>query len=214
MIRQRETKLAKIVDIMNHDIRRIGQEYRRGPSLHFYQRIRQLRAAHPRIKAFLGEDQCCELLYATLVAWDMNGRQARMKDFADFCTNLRHARPVLEAVEVTVPSFSFADGAQTLNALGVAYQALSLMLSGGRLVSNAKCLHFMFPEVCLPMDRRNTLTKLYGNTNESLGKFREVLQFAYAAAGRARTWRRNLDNEWNTGVMKMVDNAILLLPKN
>ncbi len=55
MINAREAKLAKVVHIMNHDIDRIGREYRRGPSLYFYQRIRQLRAANPRIKAFVGD---------------------------------------------------------------------------------------------------------------------------------------------------------------
>ena len=142
----------------------------------------------------------------------MNSRQARMKDFTDFCTSLRDACRMLETVEATLPAFSLTNTDVTLSALGSAYQALSLMQSGGRLVSNAKCLHFMFPEVCLPMDRRNTLTKLYGNTNESSGKFCEVLHIAYAAAGRAQAWEKHVDDEWNTGAMKMVDNAIILLP--
>lgn len=162
---------------------------------------------------FLADDYCCEMIYATLVAWDMNSRGARMKDFDAFRVSLRNALPELKAVEAAVKKFNPSpDGrTATLDALVAAYRKLELMVTGGRLVSNSKCLHFMFPEVCLPMDGRNTLTFFYGNTHESANKFRAVLDFARDALLQAGDLSRHLDDEWNSTPMKMVDNVIILL---
>jgi hypothetical protein len=85
------------------------------------------------------------------------------------------------------------------------------MLTSGKLVSNSKTLHFVFPALCPPMDRTNTLKKLYGNTGESKKKFLEVLDLAYDIIGGLQNPNQYLDQQWNTYETKLVDNAILLM---
>ena len=86
------------------------------------------------------------------------------------------------------------------------------MKTNGRLVSNAKCLHCVFPDLCLPMDRINTLQKLYGSTYESPARFLEVLEFCYDVLAGIPNPQQYVSGPWNTYPTKLVDNAIFLLP--
>jgi len=85
------------------------------------------------------------------------------------------------------------------------------MKTSGRLVSNLKCFHFVFPRLCLPMDKENTLQKLYGNREETQARFLEVLEFSYDVIAGTQNPQQYLDNQWNTCETKLVDNAIMLM---
>lgn len=85
--------MSSIVRLLQNGIHRINAEYRRGPSLYFYRRVCALRAERPSVERFLADNYCVEMVYATLVAWDMDSRRARMKDFFDFRVSLRNALP-------------------------------------------------------------------------------------------------------------------------
>ena len=85
------------------------------------------------------------------------------------------------------------------------------MKTSGKLVSNAKCLHYIFPDLCLPMDRTNTLQKLYGNTYESAARFLDVLEFGYDVLAGIQNPQQYAHGSWNTCPTKLVDNAIILL---
>jgi len=151
------------------------------------------------------------MLYATLVSWDMNSRGAKMKDFADFRKNLQSNRQGFQDVEAVAVGFTWANRQAVVQALSSLYDTLALMKTNGKLVSNSKALHFMFPALCPPMDRTNTLQKLYGHTAESKNKFLEILEFAYDIIGGIHNPQQYLDQQWNTFETKLVDNAIILM---
>ena len=211
MIPNRPKKLRDVVSIVDTRIADINRTYRGGPSLHFYLRVRALRAAHPSVVAFVASNDNLEIVYATLVAWDMNSRAAKMKDFADFCASIRGATAQLDAVERAIPGLAAGNRSPVLTALSDTYDALCLMLSGGKLVSNAKCLHFLLPDACMPMDRSNTLKKMYANTNETKTKFMEMTEFAFDVIEQAKPPAGVIGARWNTCPTKMVDNAIILM---
>lgn len=91
------------------------------------------------------------------------------------------------------------------------YSNLTLMKSGGRLVSNSKVLHFLFPASLTPMDGKNTLQFFYGNSGESSNKYMEIIQLTFDIMAMNENWQAYMDNIWNTSVPKMIDNAILLI---
>lgn len=200
--------MAQVARIIQTNITRINAIYRSGPSLYFYKRIRELREQHTLVGHFLSRDMCVEILYATLVSWDMNSRAAKMKDFSDFKQNLLDNLPAFQAVEHALAANNPAKAVESLLLL---YDDLNLMKSYSNLVSNSKCLHFVFPSLCLPMDGANTLTKLYGNTSESRNKFRELIDFANDVLTATKNPKQYLDDGWNTCEMKLVDNAIILM---
>jgi hypothetical protein len=63
----------------------------------------------------------------------------------------------------------------------------------------------------MPMDRNNTLWYFYGNTGESPNKYVEIIELSFEIMSMPEKWDTYLDNNWNTTVPKMIDNAIILL---
>jgi hypothetical protein len=133
-----------------------------------------------------------------------------MKDYPDFRNNLQANASAFQAVEAASVGFTWATPQGVVEALSCLYDSLALMQTNCKLVSNSKCLHFVFPSLCPPMDGTNTLQKLYGNTMESKNKFLEVLRFAYEILAGIENPRQYLDNQWNTCETKLVDNAIIM----
>ena len=74
MIKDQESKIARIVSKIKAGIAEINPSYRSGPDYYFYKKIIHLRQASENIEGFLKNDYNLEMLYATLVAWDMNSR--------------------------------------------------------------------------------------------------------------------------------------------
>jgi hypothetical protein len=141
----------------------------------------------------------------------MNARAAKMKDYADFKSNLQNNIPAFQAVETASAAFTWTNRVAVVQTLSSLFDSLALMSTNGKLVSSSKCLHFVFPSLCPPMDGANTLQKLYGNTSESKAKFLEVLDFSYDIIERIQNPQQYLDSLWNTCETKLVDNAIFLM---
>ena len=88
MIEQRNHKICQIMQTIRARISEINQRYRTGPDLYFYKRVIHLRGRSINIESFLQENYHIEILYATLVSWDMNSRAAKMKYFDEFKSNI------------------------------------------------------------------------------------------------------------------------------
>src|SRR5262245_25070627 len=210
MIKNRRRLTCHVADIIRNRIGDINEIYGTGPDLYFYHRVRELRRQHAHVESFLSSDTCLEILYATLVSWDMNSRRAQMKYFCDFKSNLVDSLAASQAVEA---AFAANDREKARKSLMLLYDALDLMKSKRRLVANSKCLHFLFPALCLPIDS-NTLKKLrLGDRSQPKDKetFCEILDFANDVVAEMDNPGQYLDDQWNTCDMKLVDNAISLL---
>ena len=210
MIKNREEKISSIVKIIQSEISDINVRYRSGPDLYFYKKTNELRNQYDNITSYLNVDYNIEILYATLLAWDMNSRGAKMKYYDYFKSNILDCLDLLiqiEEYENNHPTNSI----DIISVLSESYEKLSLMKTKGKLVSNSKLLHFLFPKLCMPMDRVNTLRYFYGNTNESLNKFIEIFKLTQEIEYMPVDWEDYLDDNWNTSVPKLIDNAIILL---
>lgn len=210
LIKNRIHKIEQIVATIKTRISEINERYRNGPDLYFYKRLNQLRHNSNSIESFLRNDYHIEILYATLVSWDMNSRGAKMKYFDEFKESVLSCLNQFKQLENFEENVS-TDSIRLMSTLRNTYEKLSLMKTGGRLVSNSKLLHFLFPKLCMPMDRMNTLSYFYGNTGESVNKYMEIIEFSYEIINMPENWDNYLDNNWNATVPKMIDNAIILL---
>jgi len=150
------------------------------------------------------------MLYATLVSWDMNSRGAKMKYFDDFKVNIKTCLSEFKLLE-TIQRKDKKDINELLPALDSIYRKLDLMKTNSKLVSNSKMLHFLYPTICMPMDRKNTLEYFYGNPSESRHKYLEIIQISHEIGENNPQFSSLLDNNWNTTIPKMIDNAIILI---
>jgi hypothetical protein len=197
-------KKGQIISTIKKRVPQFDSLYRKGPSLYFYKRAIQLRQKSKNIKAFLKNDYNLEILYATLVSWDMNSRGAKMKEFTAFKKSLLDCIPEFEIIEENT------DMNTIFQILEKTFEKLHVMEGKSKLVSNSKMLHFLFPHLFMPMDGKNTLYYFYNNTNESVKKYISIIKFSNEIMKESIDWNSYLNNGWNTTPPKIIDNAILL----
>jgi hypothetical protein len=212
MIINREEKKAEIIETISNRIGDINEVYRKGPSLYFYKRLSELRNGFANIREFLDDNYNIEIIYATLVAWDMDSRGAKMKCFEEFKENLISCTEYFTEIEGHHNNNNaYLNFENIIILLKSAYENLILMDTNGRIVSNSKLLHFLFPKLCMPMDRTNTLKYLYNNTYDSINRYVEVIELSFEVINNIENWTQYLDNTWNTSAPKLIDNAIILI---
>jgi hypothetical protein len=210
MIEKRQKKIDDIIKVIKTRINEINRNYKRGPELYFYQRLLRLRSGSKTISSFLKSNYNFEIIYATLVSWDMNSRAAKMKCFDKFKSNILSCESDLIRLEgITIDGAD--DCKNIIDTLKIIYPKLCIMRTKSKLVSNSKLLHFLFPELLMPMDRKNTLNYFYNNTNDSFPKYLEIIELSFEIAKRNIAWEKYVDEEWNSTIPKIIDNAIILL---
>ena len=211
MIRNRQHLLIQISNIIATGRIAQANQFPAGHALLPYQRVLALRRQNPNVSSFLANNACIQAIYDTLVAWGMNSRAAKIKNYVAFRSALQGNTSAFQTVETAARAFTSTNRGGVLQSMSTLYNSLALMQTSGRLVSNAKCLHFVFPDVCLPMDRVNTLQKLYGSTHESPTRFLEVLEFCHDILAGIQNPQQYVNGPWNTCPTKLVDYAIFLL---
>ena len=210
MIRNKEQKIDQIVSTITTRISEINDRFKKGPSLYFYNRIFELRRNCNGVQSFLSNDYNVEILYATLVSWNMNTRGAKMKYFDDFKQNILSCIRLFNSIDEYERNRNY-NAANLVSILRDVYENLHIMKTNAKLVSNSKILHFLFPNLCTPMDGKNTLTFFYGNTGESKNKFVEIVHLTFEIMTLDRDFNQYINGGWNKTIPKMIDNAIILL---
>ena len=95
--------------------------------------------------------------------------------------------------------------------LQVLYDRMDLMLSNEKMVANSKVLHYLFPNVLIPIDRTNTILYLYGKDGTSRKRYLEAINFSFDVMESNLCWGNYLDEKWNSTIPKLIDNAIILI---
>ena len=203
-----DPKVKELIDKIPVLIKKFS--YRKGPDLYFYQKTIELRRKKLLKELFDDvSDRYLELIYATLVSWDMNSRGAKMKYFDDFKSAVLENKKSFMYLEPysldQISEAKFVDVKRICRAL---YDNLHVMRSRGRLVSNSKLMHFILPDLIMPMDRQNTLNFFFGNTSETKKRFMTILEHSYTIAKNIDLGQF-LDEEWNLSKPKVIDNAII-----
>ena len=126
---------------------------------------------------------------------------------------MKNKEEILELAEKRIERLSEDEFSHVLTKLSSIYDNLHLMKTSSRLVSNSKVLHFLLPNLVVPMDRKNTLEFFYGNTGESRNKFRDIMVYGYKIA-KNPSFDKYFDEKWHATIPKMVDNAIIGFMKN
>ena len=205
MIKEKTEKIEQIISTIETRISDINDKYRKGPDLYFYRKIIKLRSIYKSIKTFLYKKENIEALYATLLSWDMNCRRARMKYYNEFENNIINCLSCFLTIE-NLSKKNFINLSLLNIALRKSYNGLNVMFTKSKFVSNAKILHFLFPELLMPMDGTNTLMYFYKNTGESINKYIEIINFQFEVMNSTKNLTQYLDNTWNLTIPKMIDN--------
>ncbi len=167
----------------------------------------------------LFSDEYLELVYTTLIAWNMNGRGAKLSEIQIFKETIIKNKQTIKNLEkyelVNLEEKDFV-----LKKLKDLFFNLELTETKSKIVTFSKTLHFLLPELIVPIDRKYTLDFFYNNKQiptdknkkincEKQFKIFEELFDKFIEISRVYNLNRYLDKIWHATPTKVIDNAII-----
>jgi len=222
-------RIEKFKEQLNEAVSSTGN----GNDLYFYLKVmkRTKNLSKNSVEGLL-KDWCFLLtLYVTLDAWGMNAGERRLKSFEDFQRNLQDSytpqglKPYKLVKQLTgckIENFSKVKGSvEELYGLINPYKENTDKL---KIVGRSKLLHFLLPNLVMPIDRKYVLSYLGLNEINKIRKYNQIteveafLTIQEVIGDFARKHKNRLeellDNKWNQTIPKVIDNLIIYYCKN
>ncbi|MBI2044514.1 hypothetical protein HYT23_00495 [Candidatus Pacearchaeota archaeon] len=217
-------KLISKKELFNEALEKTKKEYRPlDPGQYLYNLLLE-----KRNKVDIFSDEYLELVYTILIAWNMNGRGAKLNDFDLFKDSIRKNRNKLNYLKrYSIEKLNEKEKNDVLEIIKVLFMELDLVgknRSGkkikSKLVTFSKTLHFLLPELIVPIDRRYTLAFFYNNTQvptkpnsksndeKQIEIFNEIYN-QFVELARIYHLKQYIDKKWNGNITKVIDNAII-----
>lgn len=181
-----------------------------------------------RKKMEIFSEEYLELVYTTLIAWNMNGRGAKLNDFELFKKSIKENKSKIDLLkEYRLESLKNEDRKKVLEIIKILFRELDLVGKSwtgkkikSKLVTFSKTLHFLLPNLIVPIDRRYTMNFFYGNinipTNQDIKRnnekqievFNELYE-KFCEIAKIYELKQFKDNKWNLNIPKIIDNSII-----
>jgi len=199
-------------------VRKCNGDYRLvTPSLYLYKKIVEKHRKHSNLNVLLQDNEFVELIYITLIAWDMNRRAAKLVSFEEFKKSIfDNANLLSELYNYKLSSLSERDVDIILNKIEKVFVDLKVMKSKSKIVGISKALHFLLPNLIMPIDRKYTLGFFYGHNKydqeitKEFKTFKEVFVAFHHIAVKLKLFEADIDNfNWNTSIPKLIDNVLI-----
>jgi hypothetical protein len=192
--------------------------YRSGHDLDFY---REIIAMHKDAKDFgslIDEMTFCNLVHSTLEKWNMNQRRAKLSPVSNLRRSLMENRTDL--VKVYKHKLHLLNSERMppglIDLLERLFCNLEVMDSKRRIVGVSKTLHFLLPDLVMPMDGKFTMLYFYGynkfsnNIEGEFKTFKDIFMNTVEIASRLNLSEGDVDGVgWNTSIPKLIDNVII-----
>ncbi len=159
-------------------------------------------------------DEYLELVYTTLIAWNMNGRAAKLADINKFKGSIRKNRKEIESmVNMRLEKLTENELKKVIAILQKLFNDLELVKTNSPLVTFSKTMHFLLPNLIVPIDRRYTITFFYGlrgipEKGKQFAVFEEIFT-KFWELSKKYDLSRYVDKVWNRNIPKIMDNAII-----
>ncbi len=173
-------------------------------------------------------DEYLELVYTTLIAWNMNGRGAKLNDFDKFKESIKKNKDKINSLkEYKIENLSEKEIDKFKEITKELFDSLDLVGKSwtgnkikSKLVTFSKTLHFLLPNIYVPIDRRYTLDFFYSNkmvptdsnikkNNEKQIKVFNELFDKFHELATTYNLKGYVDNKWNANIPKIIDNSII-----
>lgn len=212
--------ITKSRNIFFYFVNVCNQEYRFGNDLNFYREIINMHRNVQDIIKLIKNDDFCRMLYRTLEAWNMNQRGARLNEFEIVKESIKQHEPYLidlyENKLNSIDSLEGENGLKIIRDLEFVFCHLEIMKSKRRIVGVSKAMHFLLPDLVMPIDSTYTMPYFYG-TNKYNKKADKEFQNYLDIFTRTHRITNNLKltnsdvkgGKWNTSIPKLIDNAII-----
>jgi hypothetical protein len=198
-------------------VEKCNEIYRSGHDLGYYREIIAMHREHNDLEALIENDAFLIKLYETLEQWDMNKRGARLVSFDIFVKSVRFwKRSLVRLYEYKLHEDIESEFSSINEVLEKVFCNLRVMESKRRIVGVSKTLHFLLPDLVMPVDGRYTLEAFYGyNKFSNIAKqefktFKNIFESTFEIATRLDLTPLDVDGvQWKTSVPKLIDNAVI-----
>jgi len=214
-----EDILFKSRELFFHFVDECNNRYRNEKDLEYYRNIIEIHRRLNNIEDILKSEGFLDLLRNTLVEWDMNKRAAELQEIDIIKKNILSHESILRELYKyklhEIISLADDEGKIILNKLNFIFKHLNISKTKRQLVSASKTLHFLLPDLVLPMDGRYTMSFYrYSNIPENLDGqfniFKDVFIKSHHITKKLILSTNDVDNvKWNTSVPKLIDDAII-----
>lgn len=159
-------------------------------------------------------DKFIELVYTTLISWNMNQRGAKLSNYDVFKNSILQNQKTIRLLrDYRIESFHQYEF--IIERLKTLFKNLQLVdHDKPKLVTFSKTMHFFLPHLLMPIDRSYTLQFFYRNTNfekvheVQIKIYLEIFDQVYQFATR-HDFSSYVDNKWNRNIPKIIDNIII-----
>lgn len=159
-------------------------------------------------------DEFIELVYTTLIAWNMNARGAELATFDTFRGSILENKARLVALsDYRIEDLSEESLRGILVEARKLYSKLKLVARAKRkLATNSKALHFFIPTLFIPIDNSYTLKYFHKNNpagvKDQFDLLSQILEEARKLAASSRL-ERFIDHNRNLNIPKIIDNILI-----
>ena len=158
-------------------------------------------------------DEYISLIYTTLIAWNMNGRGAKLNNFEEFKEEILSQRKNLELLKgLKIEELNEKDFNKVVDILEEIFKNIKLVKTNSPLVTFSKAIHFLLPNLVAPIDRKYTINFFYGNAqlqNDNQFKIFRELFSKFWVLSKKYDLKSYKDPIWNKNTPKILDNAII-----
>lgn len=198
-------------------IEKCNNIYSSGHGLAIYREVIAMHREYRSLENLLGNDMFYRKVYKTLEEWDMNKRGARLTTFDNFKNSITFWKGYLiDLYKYKLYEDIDAELKIINEKLEKVFSNLKVMESIRKIVGVSKALHFLLPDLIMPIDSKYTMTAFYGynkyssSDKEEFKTFREIFEKNFEIANRLELGPNDADGEiWKTSVPKLIDNSII-----
>jgi hypothetical protein len=191
--------------------------YRSGHDLAFYRDLIAMHRETNNLATLIEDDDFLIKVYNTLEEWDMNKRGARMTPFSILKESVNFWKNYLVELYEFKLYEDIDDNLITINVrLEKVFCNLQIMKSQRKIVGVSKALHFLLPDLIMPIDSTYTMPAFYGYNRyskapkEEFKTFKEIFEKTIEITNRLQLSPADIDGvQWKTSVPKLIDNAVI-----
>lgn len=220
----------KLIDILFLDkaffwemVKKCNETYRSGHGLSSYQKIIEAHRRVRNISNLIEDDIFIMTIHETLNQWNMNQQGAVLETYHAVKKSIISCQDYLN--ELYGHQLNMIDSkrlASLKDALFFLFRDMKIMKSKRRIVGVSKTMHFLLPDLIMPVDGKYTMNAMFGYNKISTtaaAEFDDMWLILMKFHNIARKFKLSINDcgsqlGWNTSVPKLIDNAIIGLTNN
>ncbi len=166
---------------------------------------------------FISNPKNIDLAYDTLIDWNMDQRRAKLQPRSVVQQSVSsHAAEFEKLNRYRMETYDHSQFDEVYPALRDLFVSLNIMSTRANIVGNSKIMHFLLPDLVMPIDRGNVIDLLYlgsrysSSATKEFKVFWDIFQEYNSLCVKLGLSPSDFTHQkWNTSIPKLIDNAII-----